>query len=235
MEMNNQSPFDRCLNQAAQLLNKVNAALEDVQAYNLRGDINGAYEAAFDLENLSEKLTLLTRELPAYTGHPKAKEMLEDAMLKDFPIRIGFTGDGWFCVMIPALLPKKEKGSADYIGDLLYLAMARFWRSRQPVRYTDCVLIFRHVYDRERPERSFRDHDNIELNKVTDIVALFLMPDDAPMQCRHYYCSARGNENRTEVFVVPNYEFTQWLVLERIYSEQGEKLDENTAEISGEN
>jgi len=235
MEMNNQTPFERCLNQVSRTLIKVNVALEDVQTHILRGDIKGAFEAAFDLEDQSEKLTLLTRELPAYTGHPKAKEILEDVMLKTFPIRIGFTEDGWFCVMIPALLPKKEKGSADYIGDLLYLAMVRYWRDKQPVRYTDCVLVFRHVYDRERPERNFRDHDNIELNKITDIIALFVMPDDAPMQCRHYYCSARGSENRTEVYVVPNCEFTQWVVLESIISEQGVKLYENMAEIPAEN
>ena len=235
MEINNQAPFGHCLSQVDRILKKVNTAFEDVQAHILQGNINGAYEAAFELENHSEKLTLLTRELPAYTGHPRAKEMLEDVMLKDYPIKIGFTVDGWFCVMIPALLPKKEKGSTDYIGDLLYLAMARFWRNRQPVRYTDCVLIFRHVYDRERPERSFRDHDNIELNKITDIVALFVMPDDAPMQCRHYYCSVHGVENRTEIFVVPNNEFSQWLILENIYSEQGEKLNEDMAEISSEN
>ena len=231
MEMDNQSPFKSCLSQVERRLAKVNAAFEDVQTHLLWGNINGAFESAFDLVDQSERMTLLTRSLPAYTGHPRAKEMMEVVMQKAFPIKIGITGEGWFCVVIPALLPKKEKGSADYIGDLFFLAMSRFWRFKKPVRYTDCVLIFRHVYDRERPERGFRDHDNIELNKITDIIALYVMADDAPMHCRHYYCSARGSEDRTEVYVVPVYEFPQWLILENTFDDEGVKFNEDMAEI----
>ena len=67
LEISNQAPFERCLSQVERILKRVGAALEDVQAYTLQGNISGAYEAAFELENQSEKLTLLTRELPAYT------------------------------------------------------------------------------------------------------------------------------------------------------------------------
>ena len=40
------------------------------------------------------------------------------------------------------------------------------------------MLVYRHVYDKDYPERNMRDHDNIEINQVTDIVALFTMVDD---------------------------------------------------------
>ena len=48
-------------------------------------------------------------------------------------------------------------------------------------------MIFRHVYDRNRPEREYRDHDNIELNTVVDAIAMFFLVDDTPLECRHYY------------------------------------------------
>ena len=75
---------------------------------------------------------------------------------------------------------------------MLYPAMRRFFAGKLPHIYSDCVLIFRHIYDRNRPERSYRDHDNIELNMVVDIVALYLPPDDAPPRCAHYYCNAQA-------------------------------------------
>ena len=67
---------------------------------------------------------------------------------------------------------------------------------------------------------------NIEVNMVTDIVALYVMQDDAPLQCCHYYCSAAGESDRTEVYVVPRDEFAQWLILEKTIPEEGVKLYE---------
>ena len=45
-------------------------------------------------------------------------------------------------------------------------------------------------------ERAYRDHDNIEVNMVTDIITLYLLPDDAPRRCAHYYCTPPGQRIR---------------------------------------
>ena len=63
----------------------------------------------------------------------------------------------------------------------------------------------------DRPERAYRDHDNIELNAVADAIAMFVMHDDAPLQCSHFYCSQRGEKEYTRVFVVPQKSFVAWL------------------------
>jgi len=221
------SGFERCLNSADRRLNKVGAALKETRIHLQRHDMESAYAAAFEFADQSERLTNLARVLPAYTGHPCAKKMMEDAILKVFPVEIGFTVEGWFCMRIPALLPKKNKGSADYITDPIYPAMKRFWHGKPPVRYPYNVIVIRHVYDRDRPERQYRDHDNIELNRVVDIVALYVMVDDSPMRCRHYYCSAPGSTERTEVYVVPQDEFICWLGQEDNIPDEGVKLYEN--------
>jgi len=189
--------------------------------------MEGAYTAAFEAADYSEKLTNVCRELPAFTGHPKARITIENAISSTFPIEIGFTAEGWFSLRIPILLPKKRKGSPAYLTDPLYPAMKRFWHGKQPIKYPDNILIFRHVYNRRRPERQFRDHDNIELNRVADIVALYVMVDDSPKRCRHYYCSASGNTERTEVYVVPRCEFKNWLEHEDNIPDKGVNLYEN--------
>lgn len=219
--------FERCLDSASRRVGKAWAALEEVQSHLRRRDMDGAYAAAFEAAEHSEKLANLCRELPAYTGRPRARKMIEDAMLANFPVGIGFTAEGWFCLRIPALLPKKDRGSPAYITDPLYPAMKHFWHGKRPARYPDNVAVFRHVYGRDRPERQYRDHDNIELNRVLDIVALYVMHDDSPLKCRHYYCSAQGSVERTEVYVLPRGDFGRWLEQERAIPDEGVKLYEN--------
>jgi len=221
------SPFQRCLDETKHKADKVISALEKVDICLSRNNIESAYIAAFRVADCSERLTNVARQLPAYTGHPKAHDMIENAMLESFPIQIGFTAEGWFCLKIPLLLPKKSSGSPAYITDPIYPAMKRFWRGKPPVRYPDNILIFRHVYSKERPERQYRDHDNIELNRVTDTVALYVMVDDSPTRCRHYYCSAPGSSERTEVYVVPRSEFSIWLSHEDSIPDTGVILYEN--------
>lgn len=214
-------------------LDKIDAKIQELreQAFFARqfyqeGNIKQAYESALRLEEISEKNVLLTRALPAYTGNPKAKLEIENLIKLSIPIEIGFTEEGWFSLRIPALLPKKDAGSADYIRSSLYLAMREFFSDTQPVRYEDCILIYRHIYARDRPERKKRDHDNIEVNMVSDIVAMYVMPDDGPAVCSHYYCSTQGINDRTEVYVVPQSEFISWLKIEKQMPEQGVKLYE---------
>lgn len=170
-----------------------------------------AYEQALRLEETAERLVLLTRVLPAYTGSNVAGMEVENIIKLCIPVDMGFTAEGWFRLCIPALLPKKGSGSADYIRSFLYPAMQEYFQRKEPVRFTDCVLVYRHVYRRDRPERRMRDHDNIETNMVSDIVAMYVMPDDAPSVCSHYECSVVGEDDHTEVYVVPRMDFPQWL------------------------
>ncbi len=87
-----------------------------------------AYEQALRLEETTERLVLLTRALPAYTGSGMAKWEVENVMKLCIPVDMGFTTEGWFRLCIPALLPKKGSGSADYIRSFLYPAMQEYFQ-----------------------------------------------------------------------------------------------------------
>lgn len=189
-------------------------------------EMDGFYAHAIKLEDAAERTVLLTRVLPAYTGNPRAGLDTETIMEDCIPVEIGFTEEGWFSLRIPALLPKKETGSKDYIRSFLYPALRKFFSGKQPVRYMDSVMIYRHIYSSNRPDRRKRDHDNIEVNMVSDTVALYVMPDDGPGVCSHYYCSNVGNEDRTEVYVLPKNDFILWLQKEPLMSNEGVKLYE---------
>lgn len=185
-----------------------------------------AADMASEHELLAEKLVSCYRLLPTYSGSPNGRKVTEENMKNTIPVEIGFTQEGWFVLRIPRLLPRKErgKGSVDYIRGFLYPAMQRFFQRESPVRFDDCVIIYRHIYDRGEPQRRQRDHDNIEVNFVTDTVALFVMTDDAPLHCRHHYCSAPGTADRTEVYVVPEPDFVQWYLASKTFPDEGVKL-----------
>ena len=221
-----ETSFEHVLARCIRHEKRLQRELEHVHVLAQDRNMPGAYSAALTAANSSEKLTLLCRELPAYTGSPAAKSDMEAILSETIPVDIGFTIEGWFSIRIPALLPKKSEGSASYVRAFLYPALKAFFDGKQPVRYSDCVLVFRHVYDAARPERQYRDHDNIEINMVTDIVALYVLPDDAPLRCAHYYCSAVGKGDRTEVYVVPRHDFPQWLVTEKTMPDKGVMLHE---------
>ena len=185
-----------------------------------------AYVAALKLAEDSEKMTLLTRSLPAYTGNPQAPLEVDKIVENSIQTEAGFTLEGWFCVRLPILLPKKEAGSASYIRGILYPALRNFFRDKEPIRYPESVMIFRHVYDKDRPERRYRDHDNIEINMVADTIAMYVLDDDAPLYCDHFYCSASSTWERTEVYVVPAEDFTQWLMMAHLIPDEGVMLHE---------
>ena len=206
-----QSPFGKEFYRAGNRIRKICDIFNLIDDNLKNGDIEGAYTNSLSLEAAVEKLALSTRQLPKYTGNPQAQKMCAQVIADTVPVSIGFTPEGWFGVVMPALLPKKNKGTADYISEIMYPAMQNFFRGKQPVRYTDCVIIFRHIYQHDRPERQYRDHDNIEVKAVTDIIALYVLFDDSPLRCSNYHCSAPGNENRTEIFIIPQNEFGAWI------------------------
>lgn len=216
------SQFERLRNKEKTLRARV-AAME---YYLDEEDRESYFRQALLIEECAEQLTLAARTLPSYIGHPDAEAQVEAILKQEIPVEIGYTKEGWFSVRIPMLLPKKSKGSTDYIRSFLYPAMRDFFIEKPPVRYREAVLIYRHVYDRRRPERQMRDHDNIEINMVSDIVAMYVMPDDGPAVCAHYYCSAAAEQERTEVYVVPKGDFPTWLSGEAAMPDGGVELYE---------
>lgn len=75
-----------------------------------------AYAMALKLAEESEKLTLLTRALPAYTGNPRALQDVDAVAAESVPIEAGFTIEGWFCIRLPLLLPKRRGAPPPIFG-----------------------------------------------------------------------------------------------------------------------
>ena len=103
------SPYAQAMNAAKRQYDKLGKQMQTMQDWYDGGNIEASYEASVQAEKLSEKLTLLMRVLPAYTGNPRARFDVEESIAQTIPVEIGFTEAGWFHLRMPILLPRKEK------------------------------------------------------------------------------------------------------------------------------
>lgn len=218
--------FQKTLFQLENKLRQMQTLERTVRQAAALDDADVAYCTASQLADACEQAVLLARALPACTGRPHVFFDIDQKSEVPTPVEIGFTREGWFSLRMPMLLPKKERGSAAFVRMLLP-ALRCFFQGKPPVRISPCVLVFRHVYTRDRPDRALRDHDNIETNMAADCVALYVMEDDNPAACSHYECTAKGDRERTEIYVVPQTEFPQWLLSEKSMPEEGVELLRN--------
>lgn len=206
------SKFVKDLETAQSLLNRAQKSLDEINLCLKRNDIFWAITESYNYEMLSEKIVNNARLLPIASGLPKAKDIVVNNIIKGNNVLVEYTEENWFHINFPALLPKKEQGNPSYIRTTVQSALKVFFTNnkKRPLQ-NDCVMIFQHNYNKERPEREFRDHDNIELNAIVDLVALYALIDDAPMKCKHFYCSRISDHDSTDVFLVPSKDFILWL------------------------
>lgn len=100
--------FVKVLQKAESIVKRLSVELQCVEHLVQSGELPAAYEMALKAASSAERATLVTRTLPAYTGSPCAKHDVELIISESVSVKIGFTIEGWFCLRIPALLPKKK-------------------------------------------------------------------------------------------------------------------------------
>ena len=103
------SIFLEVLGQAESKLKQMSQQVENIRWMAENGRYDAALEHALQLEYNSERLTLLTRALPGYTGNPLAKAHVEKAIREAVPVEVGYTAEGWFSLRLPLLLPRKNQ------------------------------------------------------------------------------------------------------------------------------
>lgn len=172
-------------------------------------------EKASELQRKAEKLTLRARVMVMYSQAPDGKALSFKNTENVIPVELAISEDGWFCMRLPMLASKKMKGNSDYIREFLYDVLTEYFNTFQFKKLNKAALIFKHVYKHGTPESWYRDHDNIETKQVADVVALFTMVDDSPKHCFHLSEGSEGDDNLTEIYVVPDKSFMSWIMLER--------------------
>lgn len=203
-------------------LDKLNKKIELIQQAETNNNEKEFGKLSLEYAVLAEELVSKARDLAIYTGEEKSIQVIQTAIKANSPVDIYFTEEGWLVISIPALLPKRNKGNPQYIREIVQDALKTFFDGRDYKKIEKCIFIYEHIYDEHRPKRQWRDHDNIEVNTVSDMIALFFLRDDSASICSHFYCSKAGEQNRTNVYVIPDTDFVKWCEQKEIFNDTSE-------------
>lgn len=210
--MLSESQFAKDAKSARKYLKSAEKSLDKIDYFIEHNKKQDAITESFKYEEIAEKIVNNARLMPIATGVPEIDKQVEDIIIKENNVIVEFTEENWFHVSIPSLLPRKERGNPSYIRATLSSAMKKYFAGNMREKMEDnCIFIFQHNYSKQRSEREYRDHDNIELNSVVDMIALYVLIDDSPLRCKHYYCSAISETDNTQIYIVPEDDFIKWL------------------------
>ena len=168
-----------------------------------------SYGAAIRGEDIIQKLRRLVYE----TTNIQKVEYLADAA-NALGISVTERG-GTVEIVLPCLIPKRKNKSNDFIADPLFGALTRFIFSRQQPfeKFKHCVICITHVYDKAlMNKRRIRDHDNIEIKGIINVINLFLLTDDSGSLCDIYSASEIAEDDFTKITIVDKDMFPEWLL-----------------------
>lgn len=173
-------------------------------------DISLGMKYYFEALQLGEKVAYELRQTHFEYGICDGTAKVKDIVVDAFPCEAGYTKEGWFFFSMPRLPSFKSNSySVTYLRDTLYTVFEHLFSSHKLERYLfeNCVLIFRNVYSGNDSKKAIRDNDNYEYKAVTNLLTTYFIPDDSPKYCDTFLCSVYGDEDATEVFIVPRREF----------------------------
>ena len=169
-----------------------------------------SHQAAINCEFITRKM----RELVCRTTNISKTECLETAA-DVMGINVTYDGSG-VDITIPCLMPHRRKKQIGIITDPLSAALARFVASYPPdapfFRFTHCVICITHVYDKVLYGKDRkRDHDNIEIKGIIDVINTFLLTDDNENLCDVYTSSELSDHDSTRISIIKKDMFPEWI------------------------
>ena len=129
------------------------------------------------------------------------------------------TKEEWFCLRMPLIISKKNGYSVKYVENRIRAALEDFWnyRPRMGFSYDKAVIVFHHMYG---PKRNLWEHcvpADCEVECVIRMIFVHVLHQIFPISFRHYHCCSLGEEELTEVYVMPISDFDKWLAQETPY------------------
>lgn len=174
----------------------------------------------------SDNLVHNSRQIPLELGvefidGESVYDYTENLIVESSGVKVDYIKENWLALRLPAIPPKRGKTYSQYLILPLEYALQKFFQGQPFQDERKMVLTYRFVYSNAVPRKSYRDYDNLEVKKITDILVSHTTISDHPTIINNYYCSAQGEEIHTEVFLVPEEEFPSWLEWEKTISKEG--------------
>jgi len=121
--------------------------------------------------------------------------------------------NGLIEIIIPCLLPHREKGDNGFITVPLIRVLDKFVDgSPKFKKFEDCDICVTHIYDKAKTHMThIRDHDNYELKKVMDVIGTFLLTSDSGRYCNTHIYTELSDASMTRIEIMPSEMFFSWI------------------------
>ena len=170
-------------------------------------------ELSLDAAQRAEKITCALRSL-IFAANLVPKPVLLKRIADIQGITLTHT-DSQVQITLPGLMPKKAKYSnTTYLTDPLYATLESYAKDHVLPHFTDCVVVFLHIYDASLSAKRIRDYDNLdsqECKRVLDTVACFLLTDDSGSFCDTFHRTEFGSKDATIITIMEKDLFPAWL------------------------
>lgn len=167
-------------------------------------------ELSMDAAQRAERIACSLRNL-IFAANFVSKPVLMAAVAKEHGITINHSHD-WVEITLPGLLPKRTKRTnTTFLTDPLHASLDAYTKEHTLPHFTECVVCFSHIFDRNLSARRIRDYDNLECKQLLDTVAGFLMTDDSGLFCDAYHTTELGSRDCTVLTVMEKSAFPKWL------------------------
>jgi len=118
-------------------------------------------------------------------------------------------------ITLPCLLPGRKSKSNDFISGPLFGALSQFIANRREPfkRFEHCAICITHVYNKTlMAKRRIRDHDNMEVKGIIDVINLFLLSDDTGGLCDIFNTSEIADTDMTRIAIMKKDAFPEWVL-----------------------
>ena len=109
-------------------------ALEAAEALIAEGKDEEAMALLANVPLQSKEMILSMKDFLEASGDPEAKEKVAQIMAEEFPVRIGFTEQGWFGIHLMPLAKTPDSASKEFARALLPPALMKFFTDQPTLR-----------------------------------------------------------------------------------------------------
>ena len=196
--------------------NEVHRLLQDVtalQSVSVSDNPNNIHSFSYQAALRAESITQSLRHLVYDAANDTKKDYLVDAaQIQGISV---CENNGIVKIQLPCLIPKRSKRGSAFIADPLSTVLRKFVHDHQPscLPFLHCVISITHVYDKTLPIKGrVRDHDNIELKGIMDVINMYLLTDDVGTLCDIYSTSKTGSADMTRITIMEQDMFPEWIL-----------------------
>lgn len=202
--------------------NKINTLLSQIKLLLEEKSYSEVYDLCDKVAILSQSNTQRVRRLPIDFGAKDGISQIKRTIVEKANIQFEYLNYDVLHIILPDLLPirprydsgkkiLKQTVNYDYLRSTYLEAFSQEFKNGK-YRIKDgrrAVIAFINYYEEDS---LIKDHDNLDVKIITDILAEFVLFDDDPLSLSHYMDFDYADFMHTEVYLVPEDVFPNFLI-----------------------